>query len=109
MNVEIIGSGQVLTVRIRGDIDHHSAKYIREKIDQSIMANSVKKLILDYSRVTFMDSSGIGLVMGRYALLSKNGGTIHIVGANRSIYKVMELASLDKIATIEEKNNMVHS
>lgn len=109
MNVELINSGQVLTVRIKGDIDHHSAKYIREKIDSSITANGTKKLVLDFSRVTFMDSSGIGLVMGRYALLSKYGGEIHIVEVNRVIYKVMELANLTKIATISQKSNMVHS
>lgn len=109
MNVEVTCSGQVVTAKLVGDIDHHSAKYIREKIDSALMVFTPETLVLDFTRVPFMDSSGIGLVMGRFATLSKTGGKIKIKGVNSSIYKVMKLATLDKIATIEKRGEEVHS
>ena len=64
--MNINSTGEVLTVFLQGEIDHHTAKGMREEIDRAIDFNMPSLLILDFSQVTFMDSSVIGLVMGRF-------------------------------------------
>ncbi len=101
MAVEINAKGEVLTAYLKGEIDHHSAAQIRTEIDLAIERNMPELLVLDFSGVGFMDSSGIGLVMGRYRLLSRRGAKIHISGASPNIYKVMRLAGLERLATLD--------
>lgn len=102
MSVEISINGEVTTAYLCGEIDHHSAAAIRNTIDNAVERNMPAILILDFTRVSFMDSSGIGLVMGRYRNLSRRGGKIHITGTSAQIYKVMKLSGIEKIATIDE-------
>ncbi len=106
MSVKIEIAGQVITAFLEGDIDHHEARFIREEIDREIELNMPSLLILDFSGVSFMDSSGIGLVMGRYRILSKNGAELAIIGCAPNIYKVMKLAGLEKIARITERSKI---
>ncbi len=101
MNVKIEVMPEVITVRLNGDIDHHTAAPIREKIDAEVLKHCPSLLILDFSGVDFMDSSGIGLVMGRYRLLQGKDAKINIVNAPPHIEKVMRLAGLEKLAQIE--------
>ena len=75
MPVKIEHTGQVLTAYLSGELDHHSAKEMREQIDSAVEINMPTLLILNFADVTFMDSSGIGLVMGRYRNFSKREGT----------------------------------
>ena len=90
-----------LTVRIRGELDHHAAKTIRRQTDDAIAATSPQILVFDFSDVTFMDSSGIGLIMGRYRLMVQSGGSIVVRGAKRSILRVMKMAGLERLASFE--------
>lgn len=83
---------------LSGEIDHHSAVEIREKIDESVIQSGAEQLILDFARVTFMDSSGIGLVMGRFRLMQESGGRVMLQNLPAPIKKVMKLAGLDKLA-----------
>ena len=85
---------------ISGEVDHHTAKGIRSEIDSEIERINPEKVILDFSAVTFMDSSGIGLVMGRYKIMLTLSGTVLIQNPPDHIKKVMRLAGLDKIANI---------
>ena len=103
MPVKLETKGEVVTAYLSGEIDHHTAKSIREEIDAAIDINMPTLLILDFSDITFMDSSGIGLVMGRYRLLSKTGAELHISGATDNIYKVMRLAGIERLAKLEKK------
>ena len=89
--VLFLRSEDTLTVILPKEIDHHAAKPIREKTDTEIFLNSPKFLVIDFSGVSFMDSSGIGLVMGRYRNLVKSGAELHITGAPPQIYKMMKL------------------
>ena len=103
MSVEINVTGEVVTAYLSGELDHHTAKDMRESIDNAIELNIPSLLVLDFSGVTFMDSSGIGLVMGRYRNLQKTGASLHISGASQSIYKVMKLSGIEKLAKLEGK------
>lgn len=105
MSVEISVNGEVTTAYLSGEIDHHSAATIREKIDVATERNMPSLLVLDFTGVNFMDSSGIGLVMGRYRNISRRGAKLHITGTSPQIYKVMKLSGIEKLATIDKCNN----
>jgi len=101
MDLQISASEELVTVYLSGELDHHNAKEVRERIDRSIESNSPKLLVLDFKNVGFMDSSGIGLVMGRYKLMQVFGGVVKVVNAPMYIKKVMKLSGLDRLAEIE--------
>ena len=101
MAVQIDLADELLTARIIGDIDHHSAKEMRETIDDAVRKGQVRELEIDFRDVTFMDSSGIGLVMGRYKLMQELGGTLHLVNVASHLKKVMVLAGLDRLAVLD--------
>lgn len=90
-----------LTVYLYGEIDHHTARAVREEVDANLQRSLPKQLVLDFRDVTFMDSSGVGLIMGRYKLVKSMGGEIVIRNAREQIAKLMRLAGLDKLAEIE--------
>ena len=92
-----------LTIALTGEIDHHRAKGYITAITGKIEAYNPNICVLDFHDVTFMDSSGIGLVMGRYRLLSKTGAELHISGMSEQIYKVMKLAGIEKLAKLDKK------
>lgn len=102
MSVNIDVCDNQIVAHINGEIDHHSAKEIRETIDSVVERTSPKKLILDFYGVTFMDSSGIGLVMGRYKLIHSLSGELEVVNVSSHIKKVMKISGLDKLARIKE-------
>lgn len=86
-----------LFATLAGEIDHHHAKDLRETIDNVCAANLPSTLVLDFGGVSFMDSSGIGLIMGRYKLMSDLGGSVRVVNVPEHLKKVMQLAGLQKL------------
>ena len=105
MAVDISINGDVTTAYLIGEIDHHSAPLMRNTIDNAIEFNMPSLLVLDFTGVSFMDSSGIGLIMGRYRNLSRCGAKLHISGASPQIYKVMRLSGIEKLSSIDEPKN----
>ncbi|MGN0674492.1 MAG: anti-sigma factor antagonist [Oscillospiraceae bacterium] len=101
MPVIIDTEENTVIARLSGEIDHHSAKSLRDDIDLAIDRHHPKQLVLDFDGVTFMDSSGIGLVMGRYKSIKPYGGSIIIENTGAQIKKVMRLAGLDRLAVIK--------
>lgn len=102
MSVEIKANGEVVTAYLSGELDHHTAGEMREAIDTAVELNMPSLLVLDFGGINFMDSSGIGLVMGRYRNLIKTGARLHISGAAPQIYKVMKLAGIERLATLDK-------
>lgn len=86
-----------LTVWLSGELDHHAARELREQIDSAVERSAARQLRLDFSGVTFMDSSGIGLIMGRYRLMLSRNGSLSVVGASERLRRVMKLAGLEKL------------
>ena len=101
MKCRINVSENMLTAYLDGEIDHHSVKPVREEIDNTIDRLQPKALALDFSGVTFMDSSGIGLVMGRYRKIAPYNAQLYVFNPPPAIAKVMRLSGIDKIAKIE--------
>ena len=90
-------------VFLDGEIDHHSACLIRASIDDAIIHKKPSLLVLDFKQVSFMDSSGIGLVMGRYKLMKSVQGRIRVQNLSPGAYKVMKLAGLERLGEIRQK------
>ena len=91
----------VLEIRLCGEIDHHSAVNVRVALDEEIVRLRPHKAVLDLGLIEFMDSSGLGLIMGRYALMQKLGGTLTVRHPNERIMKIFELAGLGRLIAIE--------
>ena len=103
MNPNISMEEDTLKVQLYGEIDHHAAKNIREMTDTFIQQNHPRQVKLDFSHVSFMDSSGIGLIMGRYRMMSLCGGTLRVVNVPESLRKMMTLSGLDALQIIEKR------
>lgn len=95
-----------LTARLSGEIDHHSSLWLRMDIDTAIVEKKPKVLELDFGDVSFMDSSGIGLVMGRYKLMKETGGEVYLINLPEGIEKVMTLAGMNRICKIRKEGQI---
>lgn len=100
LNIKVSKDRLRLYAFLDGEIDHHSAAGIRTDIDLNITLYKPKALFLDFSAVTFMDSSGIGLVMGRYKKMQEIEGKVHIQNPPNHIRRVMLLSGVNKLAKI---------
>lgn len=105
MGVRLIFKNEILTAILSGEIDHHSAREIRSEIDSTATKVKPKKLLLDFSAVGFMDSSGIGLVMGRCKLMRLWGGKVEMVNLPPNLARIVSLAGLDQLCTIRKENS----
>lgn len=103
MSVKVKIDENSVTACLYGEIDHHSAVKLREEIDSAVESSYPELLILDFGGVTFMDSSGIGLVMGRWKLMQAISGKVAIENAPPFIKKVMHMAGIDKLISSESE------
>lgn len=94
--------GKTLIVSINGEIDHHTSEDARDRIDNHIDASSAKNIIFDFSGVSFMDSAGIGVLIGRYKKVNPLGGNMAIVNARSNVKRILEISGISKIAGIFE-------
>lgn len=103
MSAKIEYRQKEIHVYLEGEIDHHSASIIRVSIDDAVLSKRPQTLVLDFGKVTFMDSSGIGLVMGRYKIMKNFGGRIIVDNLSAGAYRVMKLAGLERLGEIRQK------
>ncbi|MBQ5399411.1 MAG: anti-sigma factor antagonist [Ruminococcus sp.] len=89
-----------LTVYLTGEIDHNRAASIRATIDSQINALRPRTLELDFSRVSFMDSSGIGLIMGRYRSVGLVGGSLSVTNVPDGISRIIELSGVNTLGVL---------
>ena len=99
--LDFSANGDELTVFIKGEIDHYSAVWIRAEIDAKIAEIRPRVTVLMLEGIDFMDSSGIGLVMGRYARMQKLGGILKLKNPSERVERICRLAGLERIVTIE--------
>lgn len=101
MSVALQNENSCLIAQLSGELDHHSVRSIREEIDTAIADNQPQQLALDFSQVTFMDSSGIGLILGRCKVMGGIGGTTVVWSPPPHIKRVMKLSGIERLAKIE--------
>ncbi|HOQ00203.1 MAG TPA: anti-sigma F factor antagonist [Acetivibrio clariflavus] len=100
MKVKISYKGNTLIAGIIGELDHHTAEYVREKIDSELIKATTKNVIFDFSKVTFMDSSGIGVIMGRFKNVSKLSGKLSVANVNPQLMRIFEMSGLLKVIPV---------
>lgn len=104
MPVTVKKTKNTLIASIKGEIDHHSAAGIREAIDEALSDDvGTQTLVLDFGEVTFMDSSGVGLVMGRYRLAQSLKKKVRVDNLDARDYRIMKMSGIEKIAEINMK------
>ena len=94
MDIRLEYIGKTLVVKLYGELDQSCASDIREKIDKEITLHSMKNLVMDFNNVEFMDSSGIGLIMGRYKLMKFLKGSLELVNVPQRIDRLIKLSGL---------------
>ena len=101
--LEIKKRDWLLMVRLFGEIDHHSAASMREELDRLILKERPRRLVLDLSCIEFMDSAGLGLLMGRYRLMHDIGGALAITRPNERVLKILRLAGMERFMEIDRE------
>lgn len=106
MDMTLTERHKILVVKIIGELDHHYASRIRETVDIEIKDKDIRLLVFDLSALDFMDSSGIGVIMGRYRVMKEQGGNVSVAGAKDSLKKIICLSGLAGVVgiydTVEE-------
>ncbi len=100
--MKITRNRRTVTVDLSGEIDHHSIREIREEIDRTLERSGAVNVAFDLSNVSFMDSSGIGLILGRYKKVRAFGGQIIIIGASEAIKKLLKMSGVSDIVIMVE-------
>lgn len=104
MKITYIKKEKRLIFEIEEDIDECCVQKIRRRIDNEIQRYMPKEVIFDFSNVSFMDSAGIGLIIGRYKLINMIGGELKIANVNTQIQKIFEMSGLLRLIPVEQKN-----
>lgn len=103
--VKIYNDGKRITAALYGDIDHHAAREMRAELDDVISRSRPELLILDFENVGFMDSSGIGLILGRTRSLRAVGGELLIKNTRPEIAAVIKLSGLGNLIAAKSKSS----
>ncbi|HSQ90522.1 anti-sigma F factor antagonist [Romboutsia sp.] len=82
------------------ELDHHITNEVRDEIDNILISKPVKNIIFDFKNINFMDSSGIGVIIGRYKKISNEGGKVSVVNVNARVKKIFDLSGMNKIIGI---------
>ncbi len=90
-------NGEILMVNLFGELDHHAAAKVRRDIDEMLQFYGSRKLIMDFEKVTFMDSAGIGVILGRYRKLQPVGGQVAITACSPKIRSILNMAGVFSI------------
>lgn len=102
MSVKFLMNEGILTASIYGDIDHHNARVLRESIDKEVENNNPEILKIDFKNLEFMDSSGIGLIMGRYKLMNSLGGKLNVINVPSYMLRVIKISGLEQLGVLEK-------
>lgn len=105
MEIALKHIGTTLIAEINGELDHHAATKIRQTIDNAAKLHRMHDLILDFSQLEFMDSSGIGMIVGRYKLFESMGGKVILTGVSTNMLRLIRLSGLHKILPMADSLN----
>ena len=100
MNINYEEKDKLLLFEITEEIDHHGSEKIRRQADNEIERYVPKRVVFDFDKVTFMDSAGIGMLIGRYKVIKMLGGNLEMVNVKSNIRKVLEMSGIPKIIKI---------
>ncbi len=100
--VTTVIDGHTMIISLFGDIDHHSAKRLRGEIDNNLFTNRPKRAVLDMSDVEFMDSAGLGLILGRISCAEKIGCRLTLLSPSPQVMRILDLAGAGRLIEIKQ-------
>lgn len=100
MKINIKSDNGTAIAVLSGEIDHHTAKLLRAELDKFVITMQPEKLAIDLSNITFMDSSGIGLIIGRHKLITECGGQLEIRSPQPYIKRMLKISGIERIVKI---------
>lgn len=100
MQLKLVGDKRALVVYLDGELDQHTVQEIKSVIDTEIGRTNAVNIIMDFRKISFMDSSGIGMIMGRYRTVQTLGGTVVLYGCNEMICRLINMAGLSRLIKI---------
>ena len=103
METEYQKEDKLLLLKITEELDHHTVEKIRRRADYEIEKHIPRKVILDFNKVSFMDSAGIGLILGRYKNISLLGGKLEVVNVSNQVIKILNMSGLSRLIEIKEE------
>ncbi len=106
LQVELEQQRNVLIVRLRGELDHHTADIVRFKMEDAIMRGRCDHVVLSLKELQFMDSSGLGVILGRYKLLKSRGGKMVVCDTQPGVKRLFELSGLFKILSFYDSERL---
>lgn len=102
MEVKLLGEKRAILVKLNCELDHHISNLLREAIDAKLRSTNAINVLFDFSNVGFMDSSGIGMIMGRYKSVKTLGGNVVVFGQNQQIKRIVQMSGIDRIVKITD-------
>ena len=103
MDVSYLKQDKLMIIKFTEEIDHHTTEKIRRRADYEIERYIPRKIIFDFDKVSFMDSAGIGLLLGRYKNATALGSKVELENVNKNIYKILKMSGITRLIQIKEK------
>jgi len=100
LDIRLISEKRALLIRVDGELDHHLAGIIKDAADKKMRATNAINIIFDLGGMTFMDSAGIGVMMGRYKKARSLGGKTAVFGTNAQTLRIIKMSGMDKVIKI---------
>jgi stage II sporulation protein AA (anti-sigma F factor antagonist) len=100
VDLEVID--HVLCVRLEGELDHHTADELRDRVNQALERKPVRHILLNLGGLEFMDSSGLGVILGRYKQITSQGGEMVVCSISPFVKRLFEMSGLFKIIRLED-------
>ncbi|WP_102345700.1 anti-sigma F factor antagonist [Bacillus sp. Marseille-P3661] len=97
LNIHLETKNNVLLIRLTGELDHHTAEELRTKVTNAIEKNKIVHIVLNLEELTFMDSSGLGVILGRYKQIQSQGGEMLVCSISPAVKRLFEMSGLFKI------------
>lgn len=100
MQIQLQMKGRTLVARLIGELDHHSAKAVKDMLENAIINKAAQNLVFDFTGLTFMDSSGIGVIIGRYKLIQALGGNVGIASKNKTVDRLITMSGIKRLMSV---------
>lgn len=106
LTINLEKKGSILCVRINGELDHHTSEILRKDVDEQIQTGKYKHLLLNLEHLTFMDSSGLGVILGRYKQITNIGGEMVVCSITPPIKRLLDMSGLFKIIRLVDNEGL---
>jgi stage II sporulation protein AA (anti-sigma F factor antagonist) len=109
LQIDLESNRKTLIVRLKGELDHHTAEAVKIRMEHAIEHEQITHIILSLKDLNFMDSSGLGVILGRYKQVTAKGGKMVVCDINPAIYRLFEMSGLFKILAIHKNERQAIS